>query len=156
VPITTPTDAYCNVSDIQSLLPARRYDGNSKPTFDGAEAIIKDVAKEINGVLRALGYSPPLTGTHDAEDLRTMNKYGAAALIESATLIGVQGQSALAVAYMERYTAMLAKLSAGEWKFEDAGAPPSSSPDANDDLDAAGERSDPIFRMSESQRKTQF
>lgn len=156
MPIAVPTHAYCTVEDVLALLPTRQYDSESRPTLEQAEEIIKDVAREINGALRSLGYTAPLTGSSDIADLKTINKYGAAGLCESATLIGVQGESVLATRYLEQFKAMMKQLREGEWQFSDAGAPTLNNPDGNDDLDEGGDRDEPIFSISQESRETKF
>lgn len=154
--ITVPTDAYCTVAEVQGLLPNRVYTSGSKPSIDQAENFCKEIAEEINAILRGLEFSPPLTDSGDVRFLKLLNKLGAAWLCESATLVGVQGRSDIAQTYKERYDAMIKALMNGEYKFAGAGAVPSAEPDGQDDLDASGSRTDPIFQISEDERKTQF
>lgn len=154
--ITIPTDAYCSVDDVRQLLPNRKYDTSSKPTLEQAENSIKSIAEEISAVLRALGFSPPLTNANDIKFLKYVNQLGGAWMCETGTLIGVQGTSELAQSYKEKYERMIEGLQEGLYKLPSAGASDSSTPDANDDLDASGTRSEPIFSISSDERENQF
>lgn len=154
--LTIPTNAYCTVSDVQGMLPNRRYDGTSKPTMSQVELFCKQIAAEINGLLRGLGFSVPLTDANDLVYLQMMNQLGVAYLCESATLVGVQGKSEIAEQYQAQYNAMKKDVANGVVKFSGAGATPSSEPEGNTDLIESGTRSDPIFAMSEDQRERQF
>ena len=153
--IKVPDDAYCTLSEVGQLLPSRTYSSQSKPTLDQAEQHVKDVALEINAVLRGLGFSPPLTGA-DVPFLKSMNKLGSAAMIESSTMIGVQGKSEIATSYGGKYQQMLKDMAAGRYKFETAGSPPVDEADVNDDLDVGGERADPIFKISPDDMEKKF
>lgn len=154
--ITVPTNAYCTLIDLQGLLPNRKYDATSKPTAGQVEMAIKEVAQVINAIVRGLGFTPPLTTASDVMVLKSINQYGAAWRCESATLIGVQGKSELAEQYKAEYDAMIKNLIGGVYKFEGAGGIPSAEPDGQDDLDASGTRSEPIFSISIDERERQF
>ena len=152
--IKVPTDAYCTVEDVQEHLPARVYDANSRPTVFQVEERIKRVADELNVVLRALGYTPPLTGTEDVNVLREMNSLGAAMKAESATLAITPSADQTAIDRLEtEFTRMLDTMRKGGYKFATADAPDLLDPDINDDLDAGGDRNDPIFSMDMGDQK---
>lgn len=153
--ITVPTDAYCTLEDVQQLLPNRQYHASSKPTIGQAEQAVLDVAQEINMALRGLGLTVPITDTNDGRFLKVMNRLGAAWLIESSSLVAGQGTSQIIENYKEKYDDMLKRLIAGEYEFVSSTSTV-NDPDGNDDLDASGERSDPIFSISESSRETKF
>jgi len=154
--ISVPTDAYATIEEVRQLLPSRTYDANSKPTLEMAEQIVKDVAVQINGVLRGLGYSTPLSGTDDKKLLGSINRLGAAAMIEAATMVAVQGRSEIALMYQQRFDDMMDDLGKGKYKFATAGFPPALQPDGPDDLDTGGDREDPIFSISEDSMERKF
>lgn len=144
--IKVPTDAYCTVEDVQEHLPARVYDANSRPTVFQVEKRIKRLGTEINVVLRALGYTPPLTGTEDIEVLKEINSLGAAASAEAATLAITPSADQTAVDRLDtNFTRMMDIMRKGGYKFKLADAPELLNPDINDDLDESGDRVDPLF-----------
>lgn len=153
--ITVPTDAYCTLEDVQQLLPNRQYHALSKPTLSQAEQHVKEIAAVIRSALRGLEVTIPPTGDDDLLLLKMINRLGAAWLIESATMAAGQGTSQIVDNFKEEYDAMMKKLIAGEYEFEDEESTVNEA-DGNDDLDASGERSDPIFSISEDSRETKF
>ena len=150
------TEAYASLEDIVQLLPKRAYSATTKPSASQCEQMIKDVAKVIDARLRALGYTTPLTDSEDIQVLKHINALGAAVLIESATLGVVQGESPIIGIYQEEYKSLLKDLSDGVFEFNGAGTPSEADADGPDDLDEQGDRSDPVFRNSDTQRRTQF
>ena len=58
--ITLSTDGYCELADVQALVQQYTIDSNSNPTSTQVESFIKQDFGEINGLLRATGYSAPV------------------------------------------------------------------------------------------------
>jgi hypothetical protein len=156
VSITTPTEAYCTLADVGNLLPHRTYSTTSKPTTLQAEATIKDVARFIDGALRSLGYSAPLSDADDVQTLKLINQEGAAALIETATLGGTQGESPVVATYSSAFESHMDDIRKGKFKFKGAGSPPGGDPEGQEINYESGDEPDPVFENSEDSRKTQF
>jgi len=83
--ITVPTDAYCEVADVERLT-GKDYSAVSAPTTGGLETIITEIGSQLNGVLDALGFSIPIaaTATKSLAILSNLNATGAAAQAEFA------------------------------------------------------------------------
>lgn len=154
--IIVPTEAYCTLEDVQELLPNRVYNATSRPTISQAIGLVKAVAAEINAILRGLEYvTVPFTDDGDIVVLKEINKVGAAYRIECAT--NATGGENPALDRLERqYGSMIDYLRKGVYKFASAGTPPSAEPDGNDDLDASGTRSEPIFSISQDARDRKY
>ena len=153
--IKITTDAYCDLNHVLELLPGRVYDEHSSPTLQQAENLIIDKKRQIDSVLRSLGYTLPITSTDDLDLLAGINKIGAAYMIENATLLKGGEASEIADKYEEQYDKLLAMLKDGEIGLETETGD-SEGPDSNDDLSSSGIRSEPIFTMSKTDRNKQF
>lgn len=74
---------YCTLSDVQTLNPERTYDATTAPTTTQVNALITQIAVEIDAVLQAKGYTIPVTSPDNFVDfLKYVNAYGAAALAD--------------------------------------------------------------------------
>lgn len=155
--IIVPTEAYCTLEDVQELLPNRVYNATSRPTISQAIGLVKAVAAEINAILRGLEYATvPFTDATDVVLLKEINKVGAAYRIESSTNASAQSDSPALDRLERMYGSMIENLRKGAYKFASAGTPPSAEPDGNDDLDASGTRSEPIFSISQDARDRKY
>lgn len=67
--------AYCTEADLEALMD-QEFDATTEPTSLEVVQMISDVASEIDGVLRAAGYSPPITTADALGLLRKMNTFG--------------------------------------------------------------------------------
>jgi hypothetical protein len=75
--------SYCTLSDVRSLNPTREYSPTSTPSEEQVEALITQIAAEIDAVLQAQGYTVPVTTPANfVIALKAINAYGAAALAE--------------------------------------------------------------------------
>ncbi len=75
--------SYCTITEVQGLNPKRTYDVTSKPTSTQVEALITQVAAEIDSILLGRGLTVPVTTpTELVTHLKQVNAYGAAALAE--------------------------------------------------------------------------
>jgi hypothetical protein len=68
--------AYCVEADVEGLT-ALAIDTTSKPSSIELLTIIASIAAEIDGVLKAVGYTTPATGVNDVALLRNYNCLGA-------------------------------------------------------------------------------
>jgi len=75
--------AYCSLAEVQNLNPKRTYGASTTPTTTQVNALIAQIAVEIDAVLEAKGYTVPVTTPANfVEALKYLNAYGAAALAE--------------------------------------------------------------------------
>jgi len=75
--------AYCEIAEVQALNPERTYDDSSTPTTTQVNALITQIAVEIDAILQAKGYTIPVTTPDNfVEFLKYVNAYGAAALAD--------------------------------------------------------------------------
>ena len=76
--------AYAVLADIQALNPKRTYGASTTPTSTQVEALITQVAVEIDAILEAQGYTVPVTTPANLVNfLKYVNAYGAAYLAEA-------------------------------------------------------------------------
>jgi len=74
------TFAYCLLEEVNNWLPSVTIAASgTQPTIAQAEAIMADVAAEIDGELRGRGYALPVTDEQTLAYLKTVNIYGACA-----------------------------------------------------------------------------
>jgi len=74
---------YCTITDVQALNPKRTYNVSSTPTNTQVEAIIDQVAAEIDTVLMGRSISVPVTSPSQfVAFLKGLNAHGAAAMAE--------------------------------------------------------------------------
>jgi len=145
--ILIPTNAYCDVGDVNEHLPHRTFTATSRPSIRQLEDQIIDIAGEINAELRALEYSPPLTGMDDRKVLRRINAFGAAGFAERAALAATPSADRAAVnEIIAEFTRMMESLRAGGYKFATASSPGLVDPEIHGDLyDSTGDRATPMF-----------
>lgn len=75
--------AYCTITDIRALNPKRTYSVSSTPTQAQVEALINQVAAEIDTIVSGRGLPVPVTDPSQfVAHLKQVNAYGAAALAE--------------------------------------------------------------------------
>jgi hypothetical protein len=60
-------DYVTDHSDVEVLLPSLTLSGSSVPTDAQVDTMINRREAQLNSVLRAAGYSPPLTSSEDVE-----------------------------------------------------------------------------------------
>lgn len=78
--------AYASVEDVRGQNPARSITASTRPNASQAWLFLEDTAAEIDGLLRARGYSAPVatTATSAYALMRQGNVLGAAAMLEQA------------------------------------------------------------------------
>jgi len=75
---------YCTIADVQALNAKRTYGASTTPTSTQVEALIEQVAVEIDALLQAQGYTVPVTTPDNFVNfLKYVNAYGAASLAEA-------------------------------------------------------------------------
>ena len=78
---------YCELEDVQQLIPKRKITTDTTPNVTQANAVIAQIAVEIDSVLQGRGYTVPVTTPANlVEVLKAVNSYGAGALIEQGML----------------------------------------------------------------------
>ena len=76
--------SYCSITDVQALLPKRTFSATSTPTTTQVNALIDQIAVEIDAVLESQGYTvPATTPANFVNFLKYVNAYGAGALAEA-------------------------------------------------------------------------
>ena len=99
--------AYCTLRDV-STITGLPYDAESQPSNTEALTIIKMVGAEIDGHLKAAGYTLPITNEDDVLLLKYYNQQGAACQCWNADVIS------LSSAFHENETKF-------EWNLSDIG-----------------------------------
>ncbi len=76
--------AYCTSTEVGNLNPKRTYGASTTPTNTQVDALITQVAVEIDAILEAQGYTVPVTAPANLLNfLKYVNAYGAAYLAEA-------------------------------------------------------------------------
>lgn len=76
--------AYCTITEVQNLNPKRTYGASTTPTTTQVNALIDQIAVEIDAVLESQGYTVPVTTPANLVNfLKYVNAYGAAYLAEA-------------------------------------------------------------------------
>ena len=68
--------AYCLITDVQRIT-GLTFTLTSRPTIEQADAVIDDIAADLDGVLQAAGYTVPVTATQALGTLKRYNELGA-------------------------------------------------------------------------------
>ena len=145
--------AYCTTTEINNLMPKYPTGAATTPTTTQAEAIIDQIAAEIDLVLESQGYTVPVTTpTTFVNALKAVNAYGAAALIEAGMFPAVteKGQSPHWKVLDDKYKEWLTDLKDGRVPSTLSAALIGTDvggfyTDACEDTD---EYPDPVFRKS--------
>lgn len=110
--------AYCTITEVQALNPKRTYDADSTPTLTQAEALISQIAAEIDTVLKGRSITTPVTApTAFVDYLKQINAYGSAALAEMGMFpeaVGTQGGSPQSDRLWRIYTKAMTFLEKGD------------------------------------------
>jgi len=111
----TTVTAYAAATDVQMLLETVSGTGltlstASKPTLAQAEGFIDQVAAEVNAVLKAAGYSVPVTGPNDLYMLKRYVSQKAAAMTYHAAYGGFGDVPARVQQWEDEYAAFLARI----------------------------------------------
>jgi len=109
--------AYCTRAQLQGLMD-QTFAATSSPTATEVEQMIDDVASEIDGVLRAAGYSTPVTATNALPLLRRMNQFGAAPSAFHGSAL-TDTEPARVKYWREAYDAFLVRIRKGEQYLPD-------------------------------------
>jgi hypothetical protein len=76
--------SYCTLQDVQALNPKRPYNTDSTPAVRQVNALITQIAVEIDNILESQGYTIPITTPANLVNfLKYVNAYGAAYLAEA-------------------------------------------------------------------------
>lgn len=144
--IVVPTDAYAAVADIEALT-GRTYSASTKPTLAQVEDWDKAGAEEMNDVLRAQGYTVPITDTKSAKRLAAMNARYAAGMAEAALLSPNTSQFAGTVGhmYLDMWRADLKGLFQRGVAVGATASPAGGKPEGQTDLQSGGDDEDPTF-----------
>lgn len=136
--------AYCTLKNVEAKT-GLTYNGESQPTNTEVLTIVTDVAAEIDGVLRAAGYSVPATGANDKALLRHYNTLGAA---YQAWHAGISGTDKFprVEAWERDYRDFLSRIRRGEQtlidQVPDGGAPSTLASIELDRTDGYAEEAD--------------
>jgi len=109
--------SYCTITEVQALNPRRIYDANSTPTTTQVNALIDQIAVEIDAVLQAKGYTVPVTTPANfLNALKYVNAYGAGALAEAGMFpeVSEMGQTPHWKVLNDKYKDWMKQLRAGE------------------------------------------
>jgi len=110
VGIQIPTNAYCDLRDVVTLLPHRKFESGTNPSVDQCNEIIQSIAAHINSVLRGAGYPTPITELVDIQLLKHYNAKGAAYLIEAIIVRELGNDSQLIPVFKDDYDLFLKNL----------------------------------------------
>jgi hypothetical protein len=131
--------AYCTEADLEELMDMQ-FDATTEPTSARVVIMIADVASEIDGVLRAAGYSPPITATDALGLLRKMNSFGAAPTVFHAAVFVEQEPPKVAY-WRSVYDGFIARIRKGEQQL------PGLDPEAD---------IDPVFAITPSPQREEY
>jgi len=143
--------SYCILEHVQTLNPKRNYNTDSTPSVTQVNALIDQVAVEIDSILQAQGYTVPVTTPDNfVSFLQYVNAYGAAALAEAGMFPETTdpGQTAHWQMLNKKYEGWLGQLRKGE--IPSSLAPGTSSADVASYYTQMGDQDDypdPPFRM---------
>lgn len=83
-------DHYCNLDDVNKLVPQQPFDEASVPSGALVEQLIVDIAQEIDSVLGNLGFTVPVvTGPVALNQLRRANAWGVLGLAQDSRMTAV-------------------------------------------------------------------
>lgn len=140
--------AYCSLADVQALSPKWTYNETSQPTSTQVEALITQIAAEIDVALAFNGQTVPVTEPASfVSGLRYINAYGAAALAEHGMFpdSSEKGSTPHWKALWETYREWLKELKTGKLP---ATLQPSQVGSYYTDVADQDEFPDPVFRKS--------
>jgi len=109
--------AYCTITEIGNLNPKRTYGAATTPTTTQVNALIDQIAVEIDAVLQAGGYTVPVTTPANfLNSLKYINAYGAAALAEMGMFpeVSEMGQTPHWKLLNDKYEGWMKQLREGE------------------------------------------
>jgi len=112
--MTTVTE-YASAADVQVLLSAVSgtgvtFSASSSPTLANVEVMVDQVAAEVDSVLRAAGYSAPVSGDNDKRLLERYVSQKAAAMAYHAAYGGFGDTPARVAQWEEEYNAFIARI----------------------------------------------
>lgn len=131
--------SYCTEADLEDLMD-RKFDATTEPTSARVVVMIADVASEIDGVLRAAGYSPPITAADALGLMRKMNSFGAAPAVFHSSYF-VETEPPKVAYWREVYKDFIARVRRGEQQI------PGLDPEAD---------IDPVFAITPSPQRDDY
>jgi hypothetical protein len=115
-----PGPTYCTFEEAHAMMADVPITENTIPSIATAHILVATAAREINGVLMGRGIELPVTDAGALDFLKTVNQYGACALIIKSKKPADSGASGDAGAfgyYFNRYRELLVQLSAPEFNL---------------------------------------
>lgn len=81
---------YCTLDDVRARNPARQLSPSTVPNLVDVIGFISQTAAELDGILKAKGYTTPIatSATQAFQLLRNYNALGAACLVEQSAITG--------------------------------------------------------------------